>query len=190
MFGGDLGGNHDGLIEIAWRDANSGKLSKAELFGTDKIEEAVAKAVEANRVHGQNVYVGAALRKPGTAPFGRCTDDDFYALTAYYADLDDDGVAASAKERYAHCRPSFVVITGASPYPRAQLWWRQESPDAGPESCRRQNRAIATALQGDMAVINPSRVMRLAGSIAWPVKEGRKVELTTLVVRVKRMEPS
>ncbi len=54
LFGGDLGGKHDGLIEIAWRDANTGKLSKAELFGTDKFDEAVKKAVEVNCVHGQN----------------------------------------------------------------------------------------------------------------------------------------
>jgi len=182
LFGGDLGGKHDGLIEIAWRDANTGNLSKAELFGTGNIEDAVEKAVEVNRVHGQNVYVGAALRKPSTAPFARCEDEDFYALPAYYADLDDDGVAASAKERYAHCKPSAVVITGASPYPRAQLWWRQENPDNDPDSCRRQNHTIATALRGDQTVVNPSRVMRLAGSIAWPVKEGRKVELTALVI--------
>ena len=35
---------HDGLIEIAWRDDRTGNLSQAELFGTDKIDEAVEKA--------------------------------------------------------------------------------------------------------------------------------------------------
>ena len=33
-------------------------------------------------------------------------------MPAYYADLDDEGVAAGARARYGHCIPSFVVITG------------------------------------------------------------------------------
>ncbi len=49
LIGGDLGSKRDGLIEIAWRDANTGKLSKAELFGTDKLEEATAKAVHVHQ---------------------------------------------------------------------------------------------------------------------------------------------
>ena len=40
---------------------------------------------------------------------------------------------------------------------------------------------MAVALGGDPSVVNPGRVMRLAGSIAWPTKPGREVELTELV---------
>ena len=42
--------------------------------------------------------------------------------------------------------------------------------------------AIAKTLGGDTAVVNPSRVLRLAGSIAWPRKEGRIAELTELLL--------
>ena len=34
LFGGNLDGCHDGLIEIAYTDANDGKLKHARLFGT------------------------------------------------------------------------------------------------------------------------------------------------------------
>ena len=36
-------------------------------------------------------------------------------------------------------------------------------------------------LSGDPVVVNPGRVMRLAGSIAWPTKEGREIEMTRLM---------
>ncbi len=45
---------------------------------------------------------------------------------------------------------------------------------------RRQNAAIAAVLGGDRAVVNPGRLMRLPGSIAWPTKTGRIVEMTEL----------
>ena len=92
-----------------------GKLKHAAIFGTDELDQLVERAVVENRKEGQNVYIGQALRKPGIAPFGRCNDDDFYALTAFYTDIDDDVLlAAAAKykelglsaDRHGHHRPT------------------------------------------------------------------------------------
>ena len=138
------------------------------------------KAFELNRVPGQNVYIGAALRRPGTPVSGRCSDDDFFALTAFYADLDEGVETARSLYRERRCPPTAVVVTGRQPHQRAQPWWRLETPERDPEVCRRQNRALALALGGDPSVVNPGRVLRLAGSIAWPTKPGRTVERTEL----------
>jgi hypothetical protein len=73
-----------------------------------------------------------------------------------------------------------MVITGRHPHRRAQMLWRLNAPVRDPDRCRRQNLAIAQALGGDTSVINPSRVLRLGGSIAWPRKAGRIIELTEL----------
>ena len=179
LFGGDLDGCHDGKIELAWTDGRDGRLRHADLFGTDQLEDLVERAARENRIPGQNVYVGQALRKPDIAPFGRCSDDDFFALTAFYADLDDD-VIATARISYRHrgCPPTGVVVTGRHPHVRAQMLWRLETPERDPETCRLQNRALADALGGDPSVVNPGRVMRLGGSVAWPVKPDRIVERT------------
>lgn len=179
LFGGDIGGAHDGRIEIAWTDAADGKLRHGAIFGTDQIEEAIDHAVMVNRVPQQNVYVGAALRNPGVAPFGRGADIDFYALTALYVDIDDD-VLAQARDHYRHrgCPPTAVVVTGRQPHVRAQLLWRLDEPERDPQATRAQLKALADALGGDVTVVNPSRVLRLAGSIAWPVKPGRVLEHT------------
>ncbi|HSF94667.1 MAG TPA: AAA family ATPase, partial [Thermohalobaculum sp.] len=149
-------------------------------FGSDDFDDIVEEAVRQNCTPNQNVYVGAALRKPDIPPFGRCGDEDFFALPALYVDLDDAQAAIQVRTRYRSCPPTAAVVTGRHPHVRAQLWWRLESPEQDPEASRRQTRALATALGGDPTVCNPSRVMRLAGSIAWPLKPGRQMERTEL----------
>ena len=181
LFEGWLDGCHEGRIELAWTDGRDGKLRHAAIFGTDELDELVERAIAENRKPGQNVYIGQALRHPDIAPFGRCRDDDFFALTTFYVDLDDDVVlAAAAKYKDLGCLPTAMVITGRHPHPRAQMLWRLAAPVRDADLCRRQNLAIAQALGGDTSVINPSRVLRLGGSIAWPRKEGRIVERTEL----------
>jgi hypothetical protein len=179
LFEGFLDGCHEGKIELAWTDGRDRKLKHAAIFGTDEIDELVARAVAENRRPGQNVYIGQALRKPDIAPFGRCRDDDFFALTAFYADIDDDVTAtASINYRNRGCPATGVVITGRHPHMRAHMLWRLRAPLRDADACRRQNLALAQALGGDPSVVNPSRVLRLGGSIAWPLKEGRVIERT------------
>jgi hypothetical protein len=185
LFGGFLDGKHDGLIEIAWtnpyKDAKGRySLKNAQLFGTDNLEEAVALAIEKNVVPNQDVYVGATLRKPDTAPFARGNKDDFYAAPLVFVDLDDDDAGAQAKTRYRGCPPTCVVITGRTPNLRAQLWWRLEEPITDIPTLETQNKGLIANFAGDKAVFNADRVMRLAGSIAWPKKAGRVVERTEL----------
>ena len=181
LFVGYLDGAQHGRIEISWTDPIGGRLNQARWFGTDELDEAAEFVVETNRQEGKNTYVGAALRKPDTALFGRADDEDFYCLTAFYADLDDADAVRGARERYKHCPPTAAVWTGKTPGPRQQLWWRLELPEYDPGQCRAQHRALAEILKGDTTVINASRVMRLAGTIAWPTKPGRVKELTEFV---------
>jgi len=183
LFGGDLDGCHDGLIEIAWTRSTPDKsgrypLCHAQLFQVDQIEEAIEEAYRQNCVPNQNVYVGAALRKPDTPPFGRGDDSDFYAATCVWADLDDGDAARHARSRYAAAPPTRIVVTGRFPDLRAQCWWRLETPERDPERFRAMNEAVCAHLYGDPSVVNPGRVMRLGGSVAWPLKAGRQIELT------------
>lgn len=186
LFGGHLSGFHNGLVELAWTDTKPDgtgryRLSHARLYSTDQLDELVADAARLNTEPMCNVYIGAALRKPDTAPFGRTTDTDVLALPALYADLDDSEASARARDLYQAAKPSLVVLTGKDPHKRAQLWWRLDEPSNDPAAWRAHLERIGAHLAGDMSVCNPSRVMRLAGSIAWPVKQGRVVELTEIV---------
>ena len=170
----------DGRVELAWTDADDRKLRHARTFGSDEFDDLVEEAIRRNDVPGQNVYIGAALRQPQTQPFGRCKDEDFYAATAFWADLDDKNAVKTVKDKYRGCPPTLAVWTGMKPFPRVQLWWRQETPCSDAGAVKNQNSALAAALSGDPTVVNPSRVMALPGSIKWPIKAGRVIEFVEL----------
>ncbi|MDE5451310.1 AAA family ATPase [Bradyrhizobium sp. CSA112] len=185
LFGGYLDGCHEGLIELSWTDTKADesgryRLNNARLFGTDQLDDLVEEAARLNSQPMCNVYIGAALRHADTAPFGRAKDTDAWALTCAYVDLDDPGVATAAKEIYGTSKPTMVVVTGWAPHTRAQMWWRLDEPLTDSEAWPALLRGMAAAMKGDPTVTNPSRVMRLAGTIAWPVKQGRKTELTSI----------
>ncbi len=182
IFGNEL----RGLVELAWRDPQDGKLRHAQLFRLDDLDALIRKAVEVNSQEGVNAYIGAAIRRPEIAPFARTNDDDFLCAPAYWADLDDAEAVKTAKEKCGPAPANLGVITGHIPHPRAQLWWRCEESITDAKELRETNAAIARALGGDPAVVNPGRIMRLPGSIAWPVKSGRVAELVELVTWTDR----
>ena len=180
----------EGMIEICWTDNRTKRLQHAELFDVGDLDGAAEKAIQQNAREFQNTYVGAALRQPGTFPGARAKDEDFLAAWCLHADLDDEGAPARAKDIYAkhNILPPLVVTTGRHPHTRAQLWFPLEEPITDPDAYRAQLKALADALGGDPTVTNPSRVMRLAGTIAWPIKEGRIAEKTELHVYQDRRQ--
>jgi predicted transcriptional regulator len=190
LFGGFLDGFHDGLVELAWTDVTPNAdgryaLRHASLFGTDQIEPLIAEAVRLNRQTMCNVYVGAALRKPKTWPNARASAGDVLALTCAYADLDDQGVASVARKRWGATAPTKIVVTGKEPHLRAQLWWRLDEPITDQKQSETLLKGIAVGMHGDTTVSDPPRVMRLAGSIAWPMKADRKRPELTYIARVE-----
>jgi hypothetical protein len=186
LFGGYLDGHHDGRLELAWTDtmpdaAGRYRLAHAAFFGTDQFDELVDEAVRRNAQSMCNVYIGAALRHPHTAPFGRARDDDFGAATVLWCDLDSADAVGEALANYADAKPTLLVMTGEHPHQRVQCWWRLAEAIDDPDRLRNALSGITCKMGGDTTVTNPSRVMRLAGSVAWPHKPGRVAELTRTI---------
>lgn len=170
-----------GKIEIAYTPPDSGAVCHAEYFNINQINDAAEFAYNKNAQEGVNVYVGAALRKDETAPFGRSSSKDYYYSTSIWCDLDDANAAREAKDKYKDMPPSLVVVTGRHPELRAQVWWRLDTPEHDPIEHKKTLANVCAALNGDKAVVDPARVMRLGGSIAWPKKDGRILELTEII---------
>ena len=129
----------------------------------------------------RNVYVGMALRKPDTPRRKRTSKAAVLGTLALWADLDD---ARSADELWlnaALCPPTYEITTGVVPHPRAQLDWRLGEPITSIERIEELLGRLCAGLNGDPQVVDAARVMRLAGTIAWPTgkKLGRVPELTT-----------
>ena len=181
LFGGYLDGAHEGLVEIAWTGA-SGGISHAHLFGTDELDEAVDRAARVNAVIGTNVYVGMALRKSTAARNSRTSENDFLAATAIWADFDEaEAVNAAAQKCRMTLMPTFAIYSGRHPHQRIQLFWRMSETITDTRVLRAILAAVAKTLDGDRMVAEPARLMRLAGSIAWPHKEGRVAEMTGIL---------
>lgn len=173
----------EGLVELSWTDARTGALACAELYETGHLDGIAARAVELNRQPDCNVYIGAAMRRSDAPRGRRAKDEDFALATCAWADVDADVVAAAvATAKGAGLPPTLTVVTGRHPHVRAQMWWRLEEPCRDPGELRALNGALAAALGGDPTVVNPSRVLRLGGSVAWPAKPGRVLERTEVHV--------
>jgi hypothetical protein len=172
LFLETLFGDHaGGLVEITSTPANGTALSRSRLF--DDLDEAAEYAVKINRTPGVNAYVGAALRRTDCARDKRATDGDFLTATAVWCDIDDGEAARSYLAKCSGLHPTIVVTTGTVPGLRRQLWWRLAEPCADPAAVQKACAGIARALGGDPSVVNPGRVMRLPGCVAWPKKPGR-----------------
>ena len=112
----------DGLLEIAY---GTTEPNKAHLFPLSDLHLAAEFAARVNRA-GNQVYVGMALRKPGT-PIGKRTGKPaFYG--SYFAWLDDAADWQVAETAAAGCPPDLIVCTGTVPAWRGQLLWRFLEP--------------------------------------------------------------
>jgi hypothetical protein len=166
----------EGQIDIGHFDGKNGGLTEFRRFDLDDFEAAVEHAAKVNAVEGQSVYVRAALIKP-EAP-RKVADEHFLAAPGPWVDCDDEKSVAAVKELEAGEKPTAITITGRTPHKRIQAFWKTEDPIADPDELRALNSALAQRLGSDPSVVNPSRLMRLPGSIAWARKPGRVDEMT------------
>lgn len=174
---GLFGSATSGLMELAWISAGRG--SGARLFDLAAVDELVDQAV-AWALEGRNLYLGATLKHPDTAPFARTSDADAFAALAVWLDLDEPGAVERAERLVRRLQPTIKVTTGTVPHIRQHYWWRLEEAITDLAHLRAQVAAFAATFGGDPAVCNPGRLMRLAGSIAWPTKPGRVAQLVTM----------
>jgi predicted P-loop ATPase len=172
-----FGAATEGQVELAWIDRD--KKVGAGLFTLDRIEALVEQAIAWNKA-GRNIYIGAVLKHPNTPPFGRTSDRDAFAAWAFWLDLDEPGSVERAEKVARRFPPTLRVTTGTTPHVRQHWWWRLDEPVTDMDQVRAQVAALASLLGGDRTVCNVGRIMRLAGSIAWPTKPGRVAQIVTV----------
>lgn len=169
-----------GLIEISYGFPGP---DHGALFGIGRIEDAVTFAVEMNN-DGKNVYVGVNPRKPGTKMSKRASDSDVEIAIWQFADIDKNEAVETLKPKLA-LPPNLNVITGRTPNPRPHLYWLLDEPVHNLAEWSARQQGLAAKLGGD-PVINPSRIMRLAGTVNYPtdkkMERGYRTELATLKV--------
>ena len=172
-----------GRFHIAWSDTNGVGAGAGATFPLTPagLDDAAAEAVKRN-LEGRNVYVQPNPCKPGTAPFGRTDDED--VELAYFQFGDFDRLESIEILRRPLPLPyTNAVTTGRIPNPRVHAYWELDEAIRNLDAWRSTQRAIAAYFKSD-AVINPSRLMRLAGTVNYPHTRkaalGYRVEPVTL----------
>ena len=165
-----------GVIEIGWLDTQGRGLIHFAQFEIGS-SEIVATVVAENLVPGQSMYVRASTVRAQQGSY--TTDADFMQAPGAWGDLDTPEQMAGASTVHSIVRPNARVVTGRHPHLRAQNFFRCSDPIVSADIVRSLNQGIQKLFGGDSAVINPTRLMRLPGTIAWPHKEGRIPELTS-----------
>lgn len=137
-------------------------------FPLHQIEDAVQHAAAMNE-HKQNIYmcINPIDARASIQPNRAATDKDILAALFCFADADTDGSMANVLS-FAGPKFTMSVKTGTTPYVRGHAYWKLEEPCYNLEAWRQVQASIAASLGTDPVVINPSRIMRVAGTISYP----------------------
>ena len=162
--------------------ANDKPTSTAQ-FADDQLPDATDHIVKMN-VNNLNAYVCINPIVEIFLMAGKAaTDEDILRAHFAFADCDEPG---SAERLESHAPPyDFCVVTGTQPHLRCHYYWQFFDPVHDLLDWTKTQKAIAKVHATDGKVCNPSRVMRVAGTIAYPSvqkqEKGYVPELTQLV---------
>lgn len=180
LFGACRDEYPEGLVELRHGPPDN-LTGHALFFVTENGLRMAAEHAARRNMMGENVYVGVNPRKPGTSR--QATADDVEIAFFHFADIDKAAAVDGLVERYRTLPPTMTVTTGTVPNKRPHLYWRLEEPVRNLKEWTERQRGVAQALGGDM-VIDPPRIMRLAGTVNFPTQKklaaGYRVELTGL----------
>ena len=136
--------------------------------------------VEQTNRQGFNVYVTV---NPAVPSGPHVKDEDICAISFVYADADERGVVSKVKSDSIH-KPDAYVCTGIRPFERGHFYWKLEEPvqPTDFEQWKELMQNIAKRHGCDPQICNPSRIMRLGGTVSYPSKakraRGYQTELT------------
>jgi hypothetical protein len=173
----------DQPVKFEIRALAEGKTPQWFRFNPDAegIADAVKLITEMNGT--RNFYV---VRNPIRAdvPASRAaTDDDIVAAFLFWADCDNKPSAENVK-RFDGPKFTAHIVTGRIPETRVHPYWDLDKPLYDMAIFRDMQQRIAQHFGSDSAVINPSRIMRVAGSVTHPDSKKRDrgyvSEITTL----------
>ena len=160
--------------------------SKSILFNPadgDETDEAVSKMIRLNEV-GWNCYICVNPIDPDHRAPARDRD----ILTAFYAFIDADDENAANNIKQSPLLPDFCVQTGTIPEKRMHAYWSVSDVPCL-ESWSEVQSKIIDYFGSDPAIKNPSRIMRMAGTISYPkedkISRGYIPEITHLVEYAK-----
>jgi hypothetical protein len=172
-----------GGFEIRCLGENRSTVS--QIFALEAVSEATDLAVRMN-ANRLNVYMTInpidmdAIAKSGKS----AKDGDILRAHYSFADADDVLGLNGLNELSGLIEPDITVTTGTIPHERRHAYWRLTEPCLDLPLWKERQKQIAAKFKTDKAVVNPSRIMRLAGTVSYPnpakLAKGYVPELVTM----------
>ena len=169
-----------GQLEL--RFLADGKLKNIKRFADDQLMDATDHIVKMN-IDNLNAYVCINPVAEIALKAGKgAMDEDILRAHFAFADCDEAGAA----ERLKSSAPphDFSVITGTQPHLRCHYYWQFDKPLHDLAKWRVIQAGFAKAYGSDSCVKNPSRLMRIAGTVSYPSPskkaKGYEIERTEL----------
>lgn len=154
---------------------------KVGKFSPDDLDEAVEWIESLNEL-GHNIY---AVRNPiRKTCAGSATDDDIIGSFFLWADCDDPAAAGNVY-RFDGPKWTAAVTTGTVPDVRVHTYWQLERPCYDMADWRAMQMQIAQHFGSDKTVVNPSRIMRVGGTVAYPAKHKQERGYIKEVTRLR-----
>ena len=166
------------MFEIrAFKEGSQPQIGK---FAADWMDDALEFIISLNRM-GRNIY---AVRNPVRATVsGSASDADIIGARFLWADCDDPAAAGNVY-RFDGPKWSAAVTTGQTPSVRVHTYWELSDWCYDLAAWRAMQTTIAAHFASDPTVVNPSRIMRVGGTVSWPSSQkqsrGYINELTTI----------
>jgi hypothetical protein len=162
------------------RAFKEGAQPQTAKFAPDWIDDAVEWCESMNGL-GYNIY---AVRNPIRHDVtGSASDADILASFFLWADCDDQNSAQNVR-RFDGPKYSAAIVTGKTPETRVHIYWQLEDPITDLSAWRDMQQRIAAHFNSDSTVVNPSRIMRVGGTVSYPAKHkverGYAKEVTTI----------
>ena len=151
------------LLEI--RCLSENKKPVSQKFSHKKIPDAVEFSLDMNE-QKYNIY--ATINPINSNVEKNARDENVSLAFLSFADADDLAGVEALKKFCDSQKPDFVVITGKTPHLRAHTYWRLEQPCTDMKVWRETQKRIASNFKTDPSIINPSRIMRVPGTVSYP----------------------
>lgn len=175
----------DGNPVIELRCISKTRAVQVSRFTLGQIEDAAQHAQAMNAAQ-QNIYMcinpvdGNAKIEAGKGAH----DSDILAAFYCFADADTDGAMQNILS-FAGPKFTMSVKTGLTPFVRGHAYWELEEPCVNLTAWKEVQKSIAASLKTDSAVVNPSRIMRVAGTVSWPNQQKQEKGYVPEIVQMR-----
>ena len=140
-----------------------------QIFTLEAVAEAVDFALQMNATK-LNVYMMINPINPSACiqPGRGATDTDIVRAHYSFADADDRQGLQGLTSLADILPPDIHVTTGTVPYERSHAYWKLAEPCYDMNFWTSKQAHIADQCDTDSSVKNPSRIMRLPGTVSYP----------------------